>query len=61
MDTLTKAAIEGCLYDPTAVPSWPGFRPERIFEPERDLRAVKLKEERFFARLDKDPGPETVH
>ena len=37
-----------------AVPSWPGFRPERIFgSPERDLRGAKLREARCIADVEK--------
>ena len=45
MDTLTKAAIEGCLYDPTA---------SRFYD---IMRGGFL----WTDELDKDPGPETVH
>lgn len=38
-----------------AVPSWPGFRQERIFgNVERALRAAKLWEERCLARVEAD-------
>ena len=38
-----------------AVPSWPGFRQERIFgSVERDLRAAKLREDRCLARLEEE-------
>jgi hypothetical protein len=39
----------------TAVPSWPGFRLDRIYgRPERDLRAAKIREDRCLAALDRD-------
>jgi hypothetical protein len=38
-----------------ALPSWPGFRDERVFgSVERDLKAVKLKEDRCFERREKE-------
>ena len=37
------------------LPSWPGFREERICGAvERDLRAAKLREDRCFARLERE-------
>ena len=37
------------------LPSWPGFRHVRIYgQVERDLRAVKLREDRCLAKLEKE-------
>ena len=39
------------------LPSWPGFREERVFgSVERDLKAVKLKENRCYRKLEKELG-----
>ncbi|AMY07586.1 hypothetical protein LuPra_00759 [Luteitalea pratensis] len=44
-----------------AVPSWPGFRQERIRGSiEGDLRAWKLWEDRSFFELEDEPGPDGI-
>ena len=45
------------------LPSWPGFREERIYahQVRRDIRAIRLKEHRYLQRFEEDPAEWDSH